>query len=639
MSPFHHAARWVGAAAVGLLVAAGASLPASATSTPLTLASSSPAEDQVLTAPPSSVRLQFAQQLDGRDVTIAVACNGSPANTGEAAPDPDGRSVLASLSGTQPGVCTVSYQVPSASGAPISDSYEFTIQEQAESTPSTVASDDSAADTAAPSSTKTTTPTTTTATATADESGSGVGGPLGLARLFSFLGVLALFGGLVLIALHWNEGVEYLVTLRYLRIIWVIGAVATVFVVIFSTAQLPGNSVGGAISPTSWTDLFDTTVGKALIARLLLVLLSGWVAWQPDRVTDPATQLAGIAVPGLAVVTLGFSRSGGDGELLGYLGGIVQALGASVWLGGLLLLTRAVLVGPGEEDLVHAVRGFSRLAPLAIIATVVGGIIQVWRLDGMALLTTGHGRLSILSGLAIAAAIYLGTATRQFAAQRLAHADHLDGRLAHRLRRAFTIESLIGLAALLLTAWMLALTPPKTVRADDFRDTTEYAFTSPTSDGAFSVRLQVTATEVGPFGFRLEVFKPASGLSDLQVKFVPPPEAYETTPAIVAVIPLDGVGAAVMADDQGIGFAVPGEWTAEISATLAGQTAPTTLRVSGLTITDAGTSTGGGSSTDSTGPTDTSTDSTAAPSTDATSTSDTVATTDTAAAGTATSAP
>ena len=33
-------------------------------------------------------------------------------------------------------------------------------------------------------------------------------------------------------------------------------------------------------------------------------------------------------------------------------------------------------------------------------------------------------------------AIYLGTATRQFAAQRLAHADHLDGRLAHRLRRA-----------------------------------------------------------------------------------------------------------------------------------------------------------------------------------------------------------
>ena len=196
-----------------------------------------------------------------------------------------------------------------------------------------------------------------------------------------------------------------------------------------------------------------------------------------------------------------------------------------------------MLVGPGDEDLVHAVRGFCKLAPPAIIATVVGGIIQVWRLDGMALLTTGHGRLSILSGLTIAAAIYLGTATRQFARKRLADADHLDGRMAHRLRRAFTIECLLGILALLFTAWMLTLTPPKTADASEFNDTTEYAFTSPTSQGSFEVRLQLTSTQVGPFGFRLEVFAPSSGISDLQVKFVPPPEAYTTTNEIVASDP------------------------------------------------------------------------------------------------------
>ncbi len=592
MSPFTHAARWAGAAAVGMMLAAGASLPASASTAPLELASSSPAEGQALSAPPSSVRLQFAQQLDGREVTIAVACNGTPANTGEAAPDPDGRSVVASLSGTQAGTCSVSYRVQSSTGAPINDSYEFTIEEQAETVASTEASQ---ATTAPDTSTSEDADAdaddqANTAAVSDDEGASGVGGPLGLARLFSFLGILALFGGLVLIALHWNEGVEYLVTLRYLRVVWVIGAVATVFVVIFSTAQLPGNTIGGSVSPTAWGDLFDTTVGKALLARLLLVLASGWIAWQPDRVTDPATQLVSIAVPGLAVVTLGFSRSGGSAELLGYLGGIVQALGASIWLGGLLLLTRAVLVGPGDEDLVHAVRGFCKLAPPAIIATVVGGIIQVWRLDGMALLTTGHGRLSILSGLTIAAAIYLGTATRQFARKRLANADHLDGRMAHRLRRAFTIECLLGVLALLFTAWMLALTPPKTADADEFHDTTDYAFTSPTSQGSFEVRLQLTSTEVGPFGFRLEVFAPTSGISDLQVKFVPPPEAYTTTNEIVALIPLDGAGAAVMSADQGIGFEVPGSWTVDISATLADGSQPI-ARVSNLVITDAGSST------------------------------------------------
>ena len=146
MSPFQHAARWVGAAAVGMMLAAGASLPASASTTPLELASSSPAEGQALSSPPSSVRLQFAQQLDDRDVTIGVACNGAPANTGEATPDPDGRSVEASLSGTQAGTCTVSYTVQSSTGGLITDSYDFTIEEQAETAETT----ESAAATTAP---------------------------------------------------------------------------------------------------------------------------------------------------------------------------------------------------------------------------------------------------------------------------------------------------------------------------------------------------------------------------------------------------------------------------------------------------------------------------------------------------------
>jgi len=343
--------------------------------------------------------------------------------------------------------------------------------------------------------------------------------------------------------------------------------VATIFVVIFSTARLPGNSLGGAVSPAAWGDLFDTTTGKALLARLLLVLASGWVAWQPDRVTDPATQLVAIGVPGLAVVTLGISRTGGSAEVIGFLGGIMQALGASVWFGGLLLLTRAVLVGPGEEDLVHAVRGFGRLAPPAIAATVAGGLIQVYRLDGFALLTTGHGRLAILAAIGIGLAIYLGTATRQFAAQRLAHADHLDGRLAHRLRRAYSIETAIGLVVLLLTAWMLTLSPPK-IKAEPPTDDTAYEFNSPRSPTPFQVQVRLTSTEVGPVGMRLEIYEPTDGLSGLQVHFIPPPEAYATTPEIAIVVPLDGAGAAVLPANAGVGFPVAGNWTINVTATL-----------------------------------------------------------------------
>ena len=86
------------------------------------------------------------------------------------------------------------------------------------------------------------------------------------------------------------------------------------------------------------------------------------------------------------------------------------------------------------------------------------------------------------------------------------------------------------------------------------------------------------------------MFAPSSGISDLQVKFVPPPEAYTTTNEIVALIPLDGAGAAVMTADQGIGFEVPGSWTVDISATLADGSQPI-ARVSDLVITGAGEST------------------------------------------------
>ena len=47
-----------------------------------------------------------------------------------------------------------------------------------------------------------------------------------------------------------------------------------------------------------------------------------------------------------------------------------------------MLLARVVLAGPGEEDLVHAVRGFNRISGPAIVVTVVSGLIQLYRLDG-----------------------------------------------------------------------------------------------------------------------------------------------------------------------------------------------------------------------------------------------------------------
>ncbi len=135
---------------------------------------------------------------------------------------------------------------------------------------------------------------------------------------------------------------------------------------------------------------------------------------------DPVTQLAALGIPALAVATIGFSRTDMDLPILGVPLSIIHALAMAVWVGGVVLLARVVLAGPGEEDLVHAVRGFGRLSTLAIGTTIVTGIVQMVLLDGGDLFGTSHGRVMLLKTVVVAAMIFVAVSARQFVNQRLA---------------------------------------------------------------------------------------------------------------------------------------------------------------------------------------------------------------------------
>jgi len=257
----------------------------------------------------------------------------------------------------------------------------------------TVASTDPTA-TTVEGATTTVAPATSTTSAGADSTDQGidrVGGPLGLSRLLAMFALATVFGGLVLIVTAWPEGVEYILTVRFLRLVWLAGLAGSVLTTIFLTAQVSGRSVGASISPTSWRDLADSWSGVAALLQVAFAAGTGWVVTRPERVLDPGSQLPALAVPGLAVAMLGLMRSGGDLALVGAAAGMLHALAMAVWLGGVVLLSRVVLAGPGEEDLVHAVRGFGRIATPALVVTVITGAIQTWRLDRGALFDSSHG--------------------------------------------------------------------------------------------------------------------------------------------------------------------------------------------------------------------------------------------------------
>ena len=520
-----------------------------------TLVSSSPAAGSTVDSSPASLLLTFAAPL-GATNTVEVVCNSAPIAVGTPQVGVDGVSLSVSVPNPLPkGECAVSWLVTQPDGqSGGSSTFLFTIANDTVATLAPPVTTATAVSTPGAGTTAPVTPTDATSDTTTP--GSGSGGPLGLSRLLISLGVAVLFGSLVLIATAWPEGVEYILTVRFLRSAWLLTLVFAIFNAGCVAAQISGKGVGSSLSPTSWSSLTDTTPGIAALARVIFVALTGWVVMRPERVIDPATQLPALALPGLAVATLGFSRSGGQLAVLGYAAGIAHALGMAVWLGGLILLARVVLAGPGEEDLVHAVRGFARISTPALTVTILTGFIQMYRLDWGEIFTSSHGRVLFLKSIAVGAMVFLGVAARQFIKERVARVDAMTGQLAVRLRRAVGTEAICGVVVLALTAWMMSLTPPKVAATEN---TTEgLAASLHITDDTADVTVGFSAV-VGPNAVRVEVDKPETGVAGLAVDFSPP--AGAVVPGVILSVPLTAAGVAVLPIEQGIPIGSPGVWT------------------------------------------------------------------------------
>ena len=389
-------------------------------------------------------------------------------------------------------------------------------------------------------------------------------GPLWLGRLLSTLGIAVLFGGLVTIAAAWPEGVEYLLAVRFLRSAWIVAMFGTVLYVAAGAAAVTDSGLGSGFSPGAWVDLADAGwPGRAASARLVLVVLAAWVAFRPDRVIDPTTQLAALGIPALAVATIGFSRVGGDLPALGVAIGVVHALAMAVWVGGAVLVGRVVLAGPGEEDLVHAVRGFTRISMPAILITVVSGVAQMIRLDGGELFSSSHGRVVVLKSVVVALMVFISISARQFVSQRMSRANEMSVPLADRLRRAFGAEAAIGIVVLALSAWLVALDPPNIDTTPRIDYAVSRSFEVP--EGDLDVTVKLTRDTVGPAGMEVEVEAPEAGLSGLEVILTAPPN--DTIGTITQPVPnLTGTGVAVRLEQNGIPLTIAGDWTVQVNA-------------------------------------------------------------------------
>lgn len=505
-----------------------------------TLVSSEPAKDAELIVSPSQIVAVFSAAVPNNAV-LQAACNEAPAPLGTVTVGIDGVSLTAPVVGIlPPGLCTVSWSVPQADGRVATGFFDFRILDPT----SDVGSGTDVSDT----------------TGNAPDAPP-VSGPLGLVRLISYLSLAALFGGAVLIVLYWPEGIDYDVTRNYFRMVWVLSMASTYFTAVLRAALISGRPVTETLSPFGWADLFDNLSGISILVRVALVGASVIVMMRPESLLDPQSQTMSLALPGTAVFTFAFTRTVDDFSLVGVAAGGVHNLAVAIWIGGLILLARTVLIAPGDEDLVQALRGFSRLVTPLIIIAIVSGILHLYQLDGGEILGSRHGRLIVLKSFAVGAMIYVGGAARHYITNNLARRRQLTAKAATRLRSAVFVEIGFGALALLITAWAVATLPAKVPPPG--ADRTEYVFVSTRSGGAFDVQIKIGPAAVGPNAVRIDVFAPETGISNLVVQFNPP---TQNSPGVTLTVPLDRAGGALLPLTEGIPLGEPGLWTVTVTA-------------------------------------------------------------------------
>lgn len=538
-----------------------------------TVTASNPSAGEVVNVVPTQVQMVFQNPLSAADVSamaLSLACESKLVSLGQPQLAADNVSVSAPLTQLPGnGKCTVSWKLPDES----TGSFSFTIEGIAETT--TTGPNGEVPDTTLPAN---------------NDSGGGVstdrlGGPIGLLRLIAFLTVSAVIGGMLFLLTRWPEGTRVRLAVQHVRLASIAAVVSLVLQVSFATADYTGKSIGECVVPVRWFDLLSSQNGRGLVLRVFLMGAVAFLAWIPERILDPAVQAPILIAMALTVATYGFDRGGGRLYALGVVVAILHMFLTIVWTGSVVLITRVILRRPGDERLVNALTQWCRTSGPLTIGLVVTGAIQTWRIDGISLVNSGHGRVILLKIIAVGALFVVERALREYIVRVVQKTKQLTRRSIARMHRAATVQLAATVLVLALSSWLLAMRPPNVLPEEKGTKTTYPISQDLVGTDGFHVRLSVSPGNVGKNMVLIELFAPKR-IQDFVVTFTPANPAFS---GYVVYVPITRPGAAQISAEQGMEFRAPGQWNVELSGTTTtGVLAPLTssfIIADGTTVT------------------------------------------------------
>ncbi|MGV9242229.1 copper resistance CopC/CopD family protein [Streptomyces sp. NPDC003710] len=401
------------------------------------LIGSDPAQGTVVEKAPTQVTLTFSENVALSDGSLRVL-------------DPRGQRVdtgkPSNLSGTMYGVrvraglpkgtYTVTYQVVSADSHPVSGAFTFSVGA----------------------------PSATTVPVSGPAAGGGVVGRLyGFARYVSYAGFIVLVGGAAFVLACWQRGAGVRAVQRLVVSGWVALTSATLALLLLRGSYTGSGEIADVFDVSLVGQVLQTKAGAALVSRLLLlaagalfiaVLFGAYVrrdtgaeaadgegadghgadgeggSSEDDAARDAEKRdltfglaLGGTVVAAGLAATWAMAEHASTGIQTGLAMpvDVLHLLAVACWLGGLTTLLLVLYRAPSLEA--AAVRRFSRLAFVSVVALTATGVYQAWRQLGSwsALTGTSYGQLLLVKVALVAVLVGIAWISRRWTA-RLADA-------------------------------------------------------------------------------------------------------------------------------------------------------------------------------------------------------------------------
>jgi copper transport protein len=548
---------------VGLLTAAPRAFAANS------LESSSPAEGSTVAAP-DKIQLFFVENTDATQLRVLLEGEGGAVTIGVPAAD-DENTISVALPQLAPGAYSASWRVGAAGG--LSGVIHFTVAAAAATTTAAPAGATTVAAATATTVPPTNSPSSTSAATSNDSTTTVVNGtsPVqALARFAAAAALLVLVGVYFVLLLAWPAGLDDPATSSLLRATAGVALIGTLAVLV--------------LAPDGVSDALASLSGRAMAVRLVLLVIATALLFLPGRPDEAGRRDALIGSLAATLVTFPFAGHGARVRLepLGVVLGVLHVAGVAVFLGGLVLVARVVLVAADGETALSVLRRITRLFGLALGVIVVSGLIDGWRLVGAPgnLFDGWHGRLLVVKTLLTAVMVVLWLGLREVIDNGLRRLAYLGDRMRARLARAVTLEVMAGLFAVLLTAVLVGYRPAEAGKESTTNSST--AVSVDLTGSRFTAHITLDPGTAGINRVTVKISGNTDAVTGFTLRILPVDMAVT---GIETTLPVPKGGAVIPVDNVPIGS--PGQWRAELApiGDATGGTISNTFEIPGTPVT------------------------------------------------------